>query len=255
MKAKRMYELGSEWFRGLSLYTIDRNGRIGSYTDNRNQLTESDLKSLAVVVPYTTADSGYGATTVDRSNYECFPQCRHCVTKHSQIFVRLTCNCERTQETISALESYPLIDEYHHSKLEWDEKQEAWDSFGYDTLKECLKEHLFLESIESYNQDEVRSAVESSYDLMLEQSDGSFYVSSRDINPKLEKLDRLWLWSQLLEVTISEEEFKDLSHEIYHAARHVKFTDADTGEKLEIPWFIFQKYSETQVKVPGTENM
>lgn len=49
---------------------------------------------------------------------------------------------EALLEAIDALSDYPILDDDHHSSLEWNTAAEAWDSYGRDDFKRALVKYF-----------------------------------------------------------------------------------------------------------------
>ncbi len=105
------------------------------------------------VEPNNMGYSDYGGSTIERSNVRVFmrefaehqgTEWWHLYGAHgtSAIVVRIDADDRVPEmgEFFDALESYPLADENDHSKLEMDEEDEAWGSYGLTDFRRWIED-------------------------------------------------------------------------------------------------------------------
>jgi len=128
----------------------DIDGEDRLYCGDLEECTTGDL----MVIPYTVY-SDYSGSTVDRSNCDVFLErygkradvwetyggfgTRGVIMRRRVYDDPQTEEEEEIRECIDSLFNYPLIDEEHHSNLEFELEEEGWNDYGRDDLRRALK--------------------------------------------------------------------------------------------------------------------
>jgi hypothetical protein len=250
MKKARLLDNGPEYFSTNNLYIVKKNPYGSGSNAKYYQGKDLNEPFLAVIVP-TCAESG---SCLDRSNFERFPRCRHTVEDNcGELFVYVTCNCEETKNALEGLENYPVIDEEHYSNLEYEAQQEEWNNWGYtelgNELKDILEAKLDFESIELIDDiSSLREIVESHYNVMNEESDGSFYLDTKQTRTRIEDtpINCLLHFIKNAEIASSENDFtfNEWKSFIEH---NIKILNSETGEEISPPSYVYDAINPNQI--------
>lgn len=126
----------------------------------------------------------------------------------------------------------------------------SYDTWAKSDAIETYQKFLKLPSRDceiEVNEDEFRSHVIGCIEC---NGDDCIYRNSR-FEHVLKTLKPMALWGMLDKLTISRENFENLSHETYHLLFQCAVTiiDQDTGEDLYVPEFISVQYNPNQLKI------
>lgn len=147
---------------GITQYFIDVDdlGGQGEMIDMsrlwRDTEIASGLRAGRKLVPVYAVDlamgSDYGGCSVTRSNYQVLQEramgWRALYGAHGSYGIVYR-SIKAAQIVAAELDGYPLLDEDHHSHLEMDLHNEAWESYGADDFRRALvKADLVSDEVE-----------------------------------------------------------------------------------------------------------
>lgn len=127
--------------------------RYGQWRSAHTTYSHDDAEYLA---PDYLGGSDYSGTLVERSNRDVWRETFSegedqwwCEVSGDHgtfaIVVRIADMPDEAREFLDALESYPLADEDHHSRLEMEAQDEAWKSWARDDFRKALCKRIEAE--------------------------------------------------------------------------------------------------------------
>lgn len=131
-------------------------------------------KPTDLFIPEYFTYSDYSGSLVEKSNLEVFLETFDKIEGVYETFggygtrglaIRLDAINQEMIDIFNSLQNYPLIDEDHHSKLEWEQESEAWDDWLKKDFTRAIEKKFDIEDL-----DEVCSDIYGLYRLLCERS-------------------------------------------------------------------------------------